>query len=381
MALQGPDWMQNLQSPPCEICILAGKICGGYADNPKPWIFDPWSDRADRRCENHAPTAFCGEPISIVRLSDDVLTSPYKTREARAALEFWLRLTTPAGTDCPADVIRNTLGSYIPQAAWNLDIVRHSLLSAASTALVLEARAANMSQELQSTLSKQSVIQMHMAIQAILKERQPALSTVLAALLIAIVCAWTGRWEEFNRHIYYCRDLGRDVRMKGEYVEGDLLTSIETMHLVLQPFPPMSATTRKARMVYAISVVTSAKAWIDGLLAKLEQLSAYEALKVALRAYRMRMKWTLWRWQKFYCPGTEKANPVSVAGSPFGPAVAHMEQYLQDDSDFNLSLFTTQVTLGFKLTLLYGASGDAQRMRDTATACHAPVLTLASTRP
>ncbi|OAP53893.1 hypothetical protein AYL99_11915 [Fonsecaea erecta] len=63
---------------------------------------------------------------------------------------------------------------------------------------------------------------------------------------------------------------------------------------------------------------------------------------------------------------------VSVAGSPFGPTVAHMEQYLQDDSEFNLSLLTTQVTLGFKLTLLYGAKGDAQRMRDTATACHAP---------
>ncbi|OQU94641.1 Fungal Zn2-Cys6 binuclear cluster domain-containing protein [Cladophialophora immunda] len=369
------------EKPQCQRCIRAGKSCGGYADNPKPWIFDPWSDRADGRCGSLAATASSEESISIVPLSDCVFTSPYTTREAQAALEFWLRLTTPEGTDCPGDIIRNTLGSYVPQAAWHLDVVRHSLLSAASTALVLEARASNMSLELQSTLSKQSVIQMHLAIQAILKERQPSLSTVLAAVMIAVVCVWTGRWEEYSRHICYCRDLGREVRARGDYVEGDLTTSVETMFHVLQPLPPISAMTGKSRMKYAVSILVSAKTWVDGLLPRLEPIPKCEPLKTALRAYRTRMKWTLCQWQRVYDQGEEQASAISVAESPFGPAVEHMQQYMQDDSDFNLPLLTTQLTLGFKTTLLYGASGDAQRMRDTAIACHAPVLALASHRP
>ena len=201
-----------------------------------------------------------------------MFASPYKTREAQAALEFWLQLTTQETSDFPADVIRTIVGSYIPQAAWHLDVVRHSLLSAASTTLLLETQASNMSPELQSTLSKQSVIELRLAIQKILKEREPSLSTILSAVLIAVVCLWTGRWEECNRHIYCGRDLGREVRAKGEYVEKDLLTSIETMFQVLEPFPPISAMTNQARMGYAISVLTSAETLIDGLLPQLEGL-------------------------------------------------------------------------------------------------------------
>ncbi|KIX98428.1 uncharacterized protein Z520_05729 [Fonsecaea multimorphosa CBS 102226] len=312
-------------------------------------------------------------------LSGGVFTSPYKTHEAQVALEFWLRVTTPEEDDFPADVIRNIVGSYIPQAAWHLDVVRHSLLSAASTTLLFEARASNISPELQSTLSKQSAIQLHLAIQAILKEREPSLSTVLSAVMIAIVCLWTGRWEECMRHIYCCRSLGREIRAKGEYLEGDLLNSIEAIFNVLQPYPPISSMTKEARLDYAVSVLISATAWIDGLLPQLEQPPACEPLKVALRAYRVRMKWTLWQWQKFDGQGKEQASlSISVAESPFGPAVAHMHHYLDDHTDFDLPLLTTQLTLGFKMTILYAAGGDAQRTRDAAIACHAPVPTLAS---
>ncbi|OAL38537.1 hypothetical protein AYO20_02187 [Fonsecaea nubica] len=378
MAPQGEDRVQNLQGPPCEICIKLGKICGGYADNPKPWIFEPWSERSGHYRGSQSANDALEEPITVVSLYDGVFTSPYTTAEAQTALDFWLRLTTPGGTDCPADAIRNTLGRYIPQAAWHLDVVRHSLLSAASTALVLEARASNWSLELQSILSKQSVVHMHLAIQAVLKERQPSLSTVLAAVMIAVVCVWTGRWEEYNRHINHCRTLGRAVRAKGEFVDADLLISIDTMFHVLQPFPPISSITKESRMEYAVAVLTAAKAWFDDCLTNLEGTSACEPLKTALRAYRTRTTWTLHHWHKFDGQGKEHAHFASLTQSPFGPAVGHVQQYINDHTDFDLGLFTTQLTLSFKSTLLYGACGNAQRIRETAIACHAPIVILAS---
>lgn len=323
----------------------------------------------------------CNLDISVF---NSVLSSPYRTREAQAALQFWIRLTGPEARDGRVtDALHSTLGCMVPQAAWHLDAVRHSLLSIASTAFVLQARTANMSTELQSTLSKQSIIQMHLAIRSILEENHTSLSTVLSSVMIAMVCGWMGRWEEYKKHLSFSMKLCRELQERGEFVDADMITCIETMFGVVQLLPHTpSSKTKKARMRYAYGVLKSVKTWIDDFIPALEQKNVSEAVTLACQAYRIRVIWILCQWEKHNHHGRNKGNEgsttVYLEQSPFALALQSTQQWQSrsDDAKFKLRLFTTQMTLALKTTVVYGACGDSERMQDAANAAHARLMML-----
>lgn len=239
-----------------------------------------------------------------------------------------------------------------------------------------------MSTELQSTLSKQAVVQRALAIQGILEERQPSLSTVLTAVMLATVSVWLGQWEEYKQHLVFCLNLGHEVRAKGEQVSEDLLTSLETMLGTVRRLPILNSLTRKARTRYASGVICAAKQWVEGLMATIEETDAPELLRFALWGYRTRMAFMLCQWKK---RGDnlqqEQGRGLQLESTPFAPAVQHVQEWrkLEGDCpkvDFDLPLFTTRVTLALKTTILFGSCGDAQSLKDAAIACHAKIIAL-----
>ena len=350
-------------------CISAGRVCGGYSLNPKPWIFDPGAGVCKEGSENEGPGQHLDGRQS---LPSTVLSMPYRTREDQVALQFWLKMTTEMGSDHPGNALYRIFGALLPQAAWYCDAVRHSLISAASTALALEARASGMNTDLQVSLSKQSVIQMRLAIHDLVKETEPSTSTILAITSIFIVCMWTGRWNEFKRHVDSCCKLIRPLQMKGEYIDEDLIICLNTLVKVVNSFPSTSVMTKSSRFHFTCSIMRSTKFWIDSLIPSLEQRHASETLKTVLRCRRVRINWILNRWQADSQPA-EQTEPVCLEQSPFGEAVRHMEGLKKDCPDFDFTSFETALTLAFKVTLIYGAGGDAQRLRDAAIASHAPL--------
>ncbi len=331
----------------------------------------------DARLEK-IPTTLNISPFNIV------FASPYKTRESQAAVDFWLHLTSPESTDCPVtNALHSTLGGYVPQAAWHLQAVRHSLLSAASAAFVLEARWSNMSTELQSTFSKQAIIQRSLAVRDVLEEKQPSLSTVLTAVMLATVSVWTGQWEEYKQHLVFCLNLGHEVRGNGEQVSEDLLTSLDAMLGTVRRLPVRSScTTKRSRTRYAYGVLCAAKEWIDDLIADIKQANATETLNFALQGYRTRMAWMLYQWEN-HGNGLQgnHGRKLRLENTPFVLAVQHVQDWPQlkgdcSNVDFDLRLLTTRLTMALKTTILFGSCGDAQSLKDAAMACHAKVTAL-----
>ena len=364
-------------------CIATSRRCEGYADNIRPWIFD--ARQAKQSCRRGSsplsvPDNKACVPVLDLSPFNDMLASPYKTREDQTALAFWLSLTDPEATDSPvANQCHYTLGAYIPQAAWHLEPVRHSLLSAASTALVLEARSANMAEELQHSLSKQSIIHMHQAIHAILEEKEASLSAALTAVLLGVVCLWTGRWTECRRNLAFCRSLSHEVRSRGEYVADDLFEFADSMYEVLHLLPSVSTkAAATTRVRYAYQVITAAQSWIEDFIQYVEAIPTYHLLRRTFSVYNIRMKWILRQWQNFKEKGAY--NTICVEDTAFGPAVRNVRSSLVENKDdcsqLDLRLLTTQLTLALKVTAIYGACGDAQRLRQAAVGCHSKVAGL-----
>lgn len=313
---------------------------------------------------------------------NSILAPPYQTYESQAAVQFWLRLTGPELTDCPVvNQIHNTLGSYAPQAAWHLTAVRYSLLSAASTALVLGSRSTNMDETMKGSLSRQSVRYMHLAIKDILGEREVSLSSVLSAVLIAITCGWIGRWDECRRHLHFCVNLGRDLVDKGECVEEDMIIAAHTMVTIMDLLPSTTSVSKTTRTWYAYRVITSAGKWINNVLQELEldQSQASEPLIFLLSSYRTRMRWILQRWKKL-ARQNDQFNPLPIEETTFRSTALHVNRWLStqngDGIDFDMRLFTAQLTMAMKTTLMYGAGGDAQQLQEAAIACHTKALDL-----
>lgn len=317
-----------------------------------------------------------------ISVFDGILSSPYTTRDSKLAIQSWLELTNPDGTDLPvANALHNALGSYVPQAAWHLKAVRHSLLSAASTALALEARSSEMHHHLEVSMSKQSIVHMHLAIRAILEEKEISMASALSAIMMSVVCAWTGRFEDAKRNLYFCSNLCQELHARGDHVEKDLLIAVDTMIevIILLPQTP-SGRTKQTRVKHAYQVVTCACSWIEDVIVEVKQRPQSDLLQSVLRGYRTRFRWVHRQWQDL-CRTTIDTKPIRIEQTAFGPGAVHMWRWLQEEkaiSEFDMRLFTTQMTLALKLTLLYGVSGDAQRTRDAALAAHAKLQILST---
>jgi hypothetical protein len=349
----------------------------------KAWIFDPGKVRTRPRCKDKpSPVDVKESPSPLdTSLFNGMFASPYKTPESQTALGFWLRLTKPEAIDCPiANELHSILGAYIPQAAWHLEAVRHSLISAASAALVLEARSSHLDNVLQHSLSKQSIIHMHLAIRGILLEKQASLATALTAIMMSVVCVWMGRLAECKGNLVFCLHLSKEVRARGEHVPDDLFTCAETMVEVLGLLPLSSARmTHKVRIGFAYRVLATARLWVENVMHALEGMPDYGPVLFSLRAYRARMKWILRQWRESGRRGS-LVDVLDMKDTPFRKAACHMGLSLLEHRDspnrFDLRLFTTQMTLALKITALYGAFGDAEKLREAAVACHARVSAL-----
>ena len=363
------------EKPQCRRCLATGWDCEGYAENVRPWLFVSSSTRREEigvACPAKGNLSTC--------ISNSLFGSPYKTRESQAALQLWCRLTDPTLTDSPVpNELYCTLGEYVPQAAWNSNAVRHSLLSAASTALVLEGRS-KMSPELQHNLSKQSIVHTHLAIRGVLEERQASPSSILAAMMLGIIYLWTGRWEGCKKNIYSSVNLSREVRVRGEYVADELITTIETMAEIVDLIPPKPIKlAKRASIRYAYRVVTAAKLWIEKTTSDLASMQAYAFLELALDNYHIRTQWLLTQWRE-HGQEDNHLDAIDIEKTAFAPAVHHLQSSFLESggtqSLFDIRLLTTQLTLALKFTSLYGACGDAQKLRDAAIACHHPVSAL-----
>ncbi|KAJ9614046.1 hypothetical protein H2200_002182 [Cladophialophora chaetospira] len=360
--------LQDLQNP----CVAAGRDCGGYDDVPKPWIFEYETDRTSNSSEKENFTEGSQSPVTNLGISvfDGMFSSPYTTRASKFAVQHWLQLTNPDNCSV-ANALQITLGSYVPQAAWHLGAVRHCLLSAASAAAALEARSSNMGHRMESSLSKQSIIHMHLAIRAILKETQMSIELALSAMMMFVICAWLGRWEDCKRNLYFCSKLSHELRAEGVHVIDDLLAAVDTMVEVMRLLPPFP-TTKAARMSYACRALTSARLWIDRVAPVLGQTPRSDLMHHLLQAYRTRIIWIECQWRS---PGQNKIkiNPMRVEDTAFAPGALHMQTWTEkneDFADFDLRLFAAQLSMALKLTLIYGAAGDARRLREAAFACH-----------
>jgi hypothetical protein len=311
-------------------------------------------------------------------LFNNVFASPYKTDEAHFAINSWHHLAGPDGINAPLrNALHNALGVYIPQAAWHLEPVRHSLLSAAFLTLVLGAEELGMSLELQSSMSKKSVVHMHLAIQSIMKESQASLSSVLAATMLGVVCSWTGRWAEGLQNFGHALRINQALQARGEFINEEALTTLESIIEATRLLPaPMAIRTKSARLRYGCCISTSASAWIETLIPVLGTKKGCEALILALRTTKARLKSILGQW-RILAPKDNSVKQIPLEGTPFAPALRMIRVWLNGDpidcNNFDRRLFTARLTLGLKTTLMYGGSGDAKRLREAAIACHSAI--------
>ena len=355
-------------------CVAAGRACDGYKEVPKAWVFEYGTDETGGFREEKGSVDEPDHSMAILGISvfDGIFSSPYTTSDSKFAVDFWLQLTHPEGTDCPlGNALHTTLGSFVPQAAWHLKAVRHSLLSAASTALVLEARSARIGDQIEASLSKQSIVHMHLAIRAVLEERQTSMDSALSALMMSIICAWTGRWEECKRNIQFCSDLSHELRASGVHVTDDLLIAADTMLEIIHLLPPTTKF-KAGRMKYAYRVIAAARWWINDVISELGRSAQSDLLHSILTFYCTRLTWIECYWRDLV-HNTNDINPIGIEYTAFAPAVLHVQQWSEgsrEAADFDMRLLTVQLTLALKLTLLYGASGNAQRLREAAFACH-----------
>ena len=365
-----------VQTPdqPCR-CLSGGRECGGYAANPRTWLFQGHNSsepdpHLHHRESNHLFGDDPSDTSSINSPAANLLKVPYRTREDRFALEFWLKMTSPEATDPPYNALHSVFGNYLPQAAWHDESVRHGLLSAASTALSLEGRSGD--SELEAAMAKNSAVETRLAIQTLLEQKETAISTVITCLMLTFNCGWSGKWDDYCFHLCFCLRLTREVKLQGQHhIDTDLITCVETMVACTEAIPPAIDTTQPERLAYSHSIVVAAKHWMDLLMAKLERRHASETLRSALRYHRSRINWILSQWKGVF-PDTPKHHKVEVETSPYAAAHQNVENLWSSCEAFSLPLLTMQLSLALRSTLLYAAQGDSKLLRDTAFACHCP---------
>jgi hypothetical protein len=213
------------------------------------------------------------------------------------------------------------------------------------------------------------MVQMHLAIRAILAEQAPSISTVMSAVMFGTMFVWMGRWEDSRKNYEFSLQLCRDLQSQGEYIDPDALTLIEETLSAMRRLPLMArGYSKKARMRYSCRILRTAKEWIGGVVARFGPGLVSASSLTVVRNYKTRIDWLLWRWDNFI---DDQEPSMDVQTSPFVSAANHIQRVLDGtQTQIDLRLLTTQMTMGLKLSALYGACGDAARLRQAATGCH-----------